>query len=67
MRTSKLKDSFYTICAILAVFVLLGLAGTMDVQEEERQHAEYCEMVNLWKQTNGRQGWPAYNGEGICK
>jgi hypothetical protein len=24
-------------------------------------------MVKLWKQTKGQQGWPAYNGEGVCK
>lgn len=65
--TDRLKDSFYTICAILAGFILFGLVGAMDFQEEERQHAEYCEMVNLWKQTNGQQGWPAYNGEGTCR
>lgn len=54
---------------LLAIFVLglMGIAGHMDFQEEERQHAEYCEMVKLWKQTNGEQGWPAYNGEGTCK
>ena len=67
MGTSKLKDSFRTICAILAGFILFGLVGTMDVQEEERQHTEYCEMVKLWKQTNGQRGWPAYNGEGACR
>ena len=46
---------------LLAIFVLvlMGIAGHMDFQEEERQHAEYCEMVKLWKQTNGEQGWPA--------
>jgi hypothetical protein len=66
-RTSKLKDIFYTICAILAVFILFGIVGAMDVQEEERQHAEYCEMVRLWKQTGGQAGWPAYDGEGACR
>jgi hypothetical protein len=50
----------------LAGFILFGLVGAMDVQEEERQHAEYCEMVKLWKETNGQQGWPAYNGEDTC-
>ncbi len=54
------------ILAIIGIVIAMGIAGTMDVQEEERQHAEYCEMVKLWKQTNGRQGWPAYNGEGTC-
>ena len=42
-------------------------AGNMDAQEDERQHAEYCEMVKLWKETNGEHGWPAYNGEGTCR
>jgi hypothetical protein len=39
----------------------------MDVQEEERQHAEYCEMVQLWKQSGGQAGWPAYDGEEVCR
>jgi len=45
----------------------MGIAGNMDVQEEERQHAEYCEMVRLWKQTGGQAGWPAYDGEEVCR
>ena len=54
---------------LLAIFVLvlMGIAGNMDFQEEERQHAEYCEMVKLWKQTKGQAGWPAYNGEKMCR
>lgn len=53
---------------ILAIFVLvlMGLAGHMDFQEEERQHAEYCEMVKMWKDSNGENGLPAYNGESMC-
>ena len=57
---------YQVIILAICVLVLMGIAGHMDVQEEERQHAEYCEMVKLWKQTNGQQGWPAYNGEGAC-
>lgn len=57
---------YQVIILAICVLVLMGIAGNMDVHEEERQHAEYCEMVKLWKQTNGQQGWPAYNGEGIC-
>lgn len=54
---------------ILAIFVLvlMGIAGHMDAQEEERQHAEYCEMVKLWKESNGKAGWPAYDGERMCR
>ena len=57
---------FPQIILVIFVLVLMGIAGNMDVQEEERQHAEYCEMVKLWKKTNGQAGWPAYNGEGVC-
>jgi len=35
--------------------------------QAERQQAEYCEMVKLWKQTKGQAGWPAFNGEKMCK
>lgn len=58
---------YKAILAIIGIIIAIGIAGNMDVHEEERQHAEYCEMVKLWKQTNGRQGWPAYNGEGACR
>jgi hypothetical protein len=58
---------FPQIILVIFVLVLMGIAGNMDVQEEERQRAEYCEMVKLWKQTNGQAGWPAYNSERMCK
>ena len=56
--------------AILIALVLIlafGLMGNMDKEEEERQQNQYCEMVKLYKETNGQAGWPAYNGEGACK
>jgi len=55
------------ILAVIGIIIAMGIAGNMDVQEEERQRAEYCEMVKLWKETNGQRGWPAYDGEGICQ
>lgn len=51
----------------LGLIVAMGLVGHMDAEEEQRQQDEYCAMVKLWKQTKGQQGWPAYNGEGVCK
>ena len=62
-----MNEIFRTICAILAFLLLFGLAGTMDVQEEERQAEQYCEMVAMYKETNGQQGWPAYDGEEVCR
>jgi hypothetical protein len=58
---------YQVIILAIVVLVLMGIAGNMDVQEEERQHAEYCEMIQLWKQTGGQAGWPAYDGEDVCR
>ena len=60
-RTSKLKGNFYTICAILAVFILFGLVGTMDAEDEQAQLEHYCEMVKLHKQ-DPSVGWPDHDG-----
>lgn len=53
--------------AFIAIAVLMGVVGHMDYEEADRQHEEYCEMVKLYKQSNGEKGWPAYNGEKGCK
>jgi hypothetical protein len=58
---------YQAILAIAGIAIAMGIAGNMDVQEEERQHAEYCEMVQLWKQSGGQAGWPAYDGEEVCR
>lgn len=56
-----------SIILLIVIIVLFGIAGKMDADEEDRQQEEYCEMVKLWKQSNGNKGWPAYNGEAMCK
>ena len=53
--------------AFATIVMLAGYVGYDDYQEAVRQENQYCEMVKLWKQTNGQAGWPAYNGEGVCK
>jgi hypothetical protein len=60
-RTSKLKDNFTTICAILAGLILFGIMGTMDAEDEQAQLEHYCEMVKLHKQDKSL-GWPDYDG-----
>ena len=60
-RTSKLKDNFTTICAVLAGFILFGLVGTMDAEDEQAQLDHYCGMVKLHKQ-DPSVGWPDYDG-----
>ena len=60
-RTSKLKDNFYTICAILAGLILFGLVGAMNAEDEQDQLDRYCEMVKMHKQ-DPSTGWPDYDG-----
>ena len=56
-----------TVGTVGLLIALFGLAGRGDFEEEQRQVAEYCDMVQLFKDSNGQAGWPAYNGEEICK
>ena len=58
---------YQVILAGLGLLIAMGIVGQSDFEEAERQQAEYCEMVKLWKQTKGQAGWPAFNGEKMCK
>ncbi len=57
---------YKTILAVIGLVAAMGIAGQADYEEEQRQAEQYCEMVRLWKQTGGRDGWPAYDGEWTC-
>ena len=41
----------------------LALVGTGDYEEAKASHYRYCEMVQIWNETNGDAGWPPYKGE----
>lgn len=58
---------YQVIFAIIGIIIAMGIVGQSDIEDEQLQAEQYCEMVKLWKQTKGQAGWPAYNGEGICK
>ena len=58
---------YQVILGLLVLVIAMGIVGQSDFEEAERQEAEYCEMVKLWKQTKGQAGWPAYNGEKMCR
>lgn len=52
----QFNASFWKIAAVFAILlVALGLVGTGDLEEAERQEAQYCSMVK-----SGH--WPDYNG-----
>jgi hypothetical protein len=56
-------QTFKAFLIFLAVLAAFSLAGAFDWWEEQRQVRVYCEMVDLWKQSGGKEGWPAFNGE----
>lgn len=57
---------YQVILAFIGIIVAMGIVGS-DMEEEQRQADQYCDMVKLWKETRGQAGWPAYNGEGVCR
>ena len=58
---------YQVILAAIGLIIAMGIVGQSDYEDEQAQADQYCGMVKLWKQTKGQAGWPAYNGEGICK
>lgn len=53
------------LAAALFAFSLLLFAGHLDSLDAEMDHKHYCEMVKIYKETDGRLGWPKFEGE--CK
>ena len=51
------QDPFWQVtAAILFVVIAMGFAGTSDLEEAQRQEAEYCENV-------ANKVWPDYAGK----
>jgi len=52
------------IMLLVCVIGLIGviLSGQERIEEDiQRQH--YCDMVQIYKDSGGQYGWPAYDGE----
>jgi len=47
----------------LLLVIGYGLAGNADIQNEQAEQIRYCEMIELWNETDGDAGWPPYKGE----
>lgn len=54
---------------LFVIFIALVYVSNEDAKEQQGQNVTYCEMVTLWKQTNGEQGWPDYNHnyKSVCR
>jgi len=49
--------------AILILGLVMVLVGSSDYDSAVTERKHYCEMVALYKATDGENGWPAYQGE----
>jgi hypothetical protein len=58
-----MSERILLLIGLVALTIILGIAGKTDLKEVEQQHREYCEMVELYKQSDGENGWPPYKGE----
>lgn len=47
---------------MVLVFLALGIVGRGDYDDAVAQRDIYCEFVELWGQTNGRDGHPDFRG-----
>ena len=55
-----LSTDAMTVGIILVILLLLalGIVGRGDYEDALMVEQEYCEMVDLWGKTNGRDGHP---------
>lgn len=60
--------------AAALILLALGIVGSFDAEEEQRQAEEYCEMVKAWNEDRARgvpehdrAGWPPFEGEEQCR
>lgn len=49
---------------LVGIVVILGffVAGLMDYKSMEEDQERYCKMVEMYDISNGREGWPPFNG-----
>lgn len=64
---SMRDTSFVILIIVITAICLIGVVGGMDIKSAEEEHARYCHMVQIYHDTNGRDGWPPYDGDDVCK
>lgn len=61
-REERIRNRWLVVLAALSIGGFLAAGG----DDPQMEVDIYCDMVDLYKQTNGEAGWPAYKGEKIC-
>ena len=57
-----MKPILYAIGAALFL-AMLSIVGNMNAEDKRQERERYCQMLELWNETDGQYGWPPYKGE----
>ncbi|USL90023.1 hypothetical protein [Vibrio phage vB_VpaS_CHI] len=47
---------------VICISLIMLAVGQMETQDEAMALENYCQMVELYKQSDGEHGWPDYDG-----
>jgi len=57
-----MKPILYALGAALFL-AMLSIVGNMNAEDKRQERERYCEMLDIWNETDGEYGWPPYKGE----
>jgi len=57
-----MKPILYALGAALFL-AMLSSVGNMEAEDRKQERERYCEMLDIWNETNGEYGWPPYKGD----
>lgn len=49
------------ILIVICIVFIMMFVGSVEEQDEAMALENYCQMVELYKQTDGENGWPDYD------
>ena len=61
-RQERIRNRWLVVLGAIAIGLFLAAGG----DDPQTEVDIYCDMVQLYKDTKGEAGWPAYKGEAIC-
>ena len=61
-REERIRNRWLVVLAALSIGGFLAVGG----DDPQMEVDIYCDMVQLYKDTKGEAGWPAYKGESVC-
>jgi hypothetical protein len=57
-----LSDNCLAIGIIAVILILFGFAGSADMEDRINDELFYCEMVQIFEDSKGENGWPNFKG-----